>query len=383
MVTSIWQHPAWPHWRYDLTRLATPLAQVRHAQGRLLGRAESLGFKLRDEAWLETLTQDVVKTSEIENEFMDRDQVRSSIARRLGLDIGAMAPMDRHVEGVVELMLDATRHYASPLTAARLCSWQGTLFHTGRSGLVAIRVAAWRDDATGPMQVVSGPIGREKVHYTAPPAERLASEVDRFFSWFEHPGDLDPVLQAGLAHLWLVTLHPFDDGNGRIARAVADLALARSEGTRQGFYSMSAQIQQDRKDYYAILERTQQGDLEVTEWLLWFLACLGRALARAENSLAAVLGKARFWERYASTPMNARQIKVLNRLLDGFEGKLTTSKWAKLARCSQDTAYRDILALIELGALRKAEGAGRGTHYALAMPTDEADEGLPLSDNPH
>ena len=383
MVVYIWQHPAWPHWRYDLTCLATPLAQVRHAQGRLLGRAESLGFKLRDEAWLETLTQDVVKTSEIENEFMDRDQVRSSIARRLGLDIGAMALMDRHVEGVVELMLDATRHYASPLTAARLCSWQGTLFPTGRSGLVAIRVADWRDDATGPMQVVSGPIGREKVHYTAPPAERLASEVDRFLSWFEHPGDLDPVLQAGLAHLWLVTLHPFDDGNGRIARAVADLALARSEGTPQRFYSLSAQIQQDRKDYYAILERTQQGDLEVTEWLLWFLACLGRALARAENSLAAVLGKARFWERYASTPMNARQIKVLNRLLDGFEGKLTTSKWAKLARCSQDTAYRDILALIESGALRKAEGAGRGTHYALAMPTDEANEGLPLSDNPH
>ena len=373
MVTYIWQHPAWPHWRYDLTRLATPLAQVRHAQGRLLGRAESLGFKLRDEAWLETLTQDVVKTSEIENEFMDRDQVRSSIARRLGLDIGAMAPMDRHVEGVVELMLDATRHYASPLTAARLCSWQGTLFPTGRSGLVAIRVADWRDDATGPMQVVSGPIGREKVHYTAPPAERLASEVDRFLSWFEHPGDLDPVLQAGLAHLWLVTLHPFDDGNGRIARAVTDLALARSEGTPQRFYSLSAQIQQDRKDYYAILERTQQGDLEVTEWLLWFLACLGRALARAENSLATVLGKARFWERYASTPMNARQIKVLNRLLDGFEGKLTTSKWAKLARCSQDTAYRDILALIESGALRKAEGAGRGTHYLLAMPTEDAD----------
>ncbi len=370
MVTYIWQHPAWPHWRYDLTRLATPLAQVRHAQGRLLGRAESLGFKLRDEAWLETLTQDVVKTSEIENEFMDRDQVRSSIARRLGLDIGAMAPMDRHVEGVVELMLDATRHYASPLTAARLCSWQGTLFPTGRSGLVAIRVADWRDDATGPMQVVSGPIGREKVHYTAPPAERLASEVDRFLSWFEHPGDLDPVLQAGLAHLWLVTLHPFDDGNGRIVRAVADLALARSEGTPQRFYSLSAQIQQDRKDYYAILERTQQGDLEVTEWLLWFLACLGRALARAENSLAAVLGKARFWERYASTPMNARQIKVLNRLLDGFEGKLTTSKWATLARCSQDTAYRDILALIAWGALRQGEGAGRSTHYALAMPKE-------------
>ena len=383
MVTYIWQHPAWPHWRYDLTRLATPLAQVRHAQGRLLGRAESLGFKLRDEAWLETLTQDVLKSSEIENELMNRDQVRSSIARRLGLDIGALAPLDRHVEGVVEMMLDATQHYASPLTAARLCAWHGALFPTGRSGLVAIRVAAWRNDAQGPMQVVSGPMGREKVHFTAPPAQRLASEVASFLRWFEQPDDLDPVLKAGLAHLWLVTLHPFDDGNGRIARAVADLALARSEQTPQRFYSLSAQIQQERRDYYSLLERTQKGDLEVTEWLLWFLACLGRAIARAEDSLAAVLNKARFWERFASTPMNARQIKVLNRLQDGFEGRLTTSKWAKLAKCSQDTAYRDILALIAWGALRQGEGAGRGTHYALAMPTDEADEGLPLSDNPH
>ncbi|MFZ1575526.1 MAG: Fic family protein [Chromatiaceae bacterium] len=383
MVTYIWQHPAWPHWRHDLTRLATPLAQVRHAQGRLLGRAESLGFKLRDEAWLETLTQDVLKSSEIENELINRDQVRSSIARRLGLDIGALAPLDRHVEGVVEMMLDATQHYASPLTAPRLFAWHGALFPTGRSGLVAIRVAAWRDDAQGPMQVVSGPMGREKVHFTAPPTERLASEVASFLIWFEQPDDLDPVLKAGLAHLWLVTLHPFDDGNGRIARAVGDLTLARSEQTPQRFYSLSAQIQQERGDYYTLLERTQKGDLDVTEWLLWFLACLGRAIARAEDSLAAVLSKARFWERFASTPMNARQIKVLNRLLDGFEGKLTTSKWAKLAKCSQDTAYRDILALIEWGALRKAEGAGRGTHYPLAIPTDEADESLPPAYHPH
>jgi Fic family protein len=239
------------------------------------------------------------------------------------------------------------------------------LFPTGRSGLARIRVADWRDDANGPMQVVSGPVGREKVHYTAPPAERLTLEMSRFLEWFERPDDLEPVLKAGLAHLWLVTLHPFDDGNGRIARAVGDLALARSEQIHQRFYSLSAQIQQERADYYTILERIQKGDMDATEWLLWFLSCLQRAIARAENTLAAVLMKARFWEQFAGTPMNERQIKVLNRMLDGFEGKLTTSKWAKLAKCSQDTAYRDILALIDAGALVKAEGGGRSTGYEL------------------
>ena len=365
MTIYLWQHPDWPNWIYDVTRLAAPLASVRHAQGRLLGRMESLGFTLRDEAWLQTLTQDVVKTSEIEGERLDSEQVRSSIARRLGMDIGALLPVDRHIEGIVEVMLDATQNYAEPLTTERLFAWHGALFPTGRSGLMQIRVADLRDDADGPMQVISGPVGREKVHYTAPPADRLGFEVTRFLEWFEQPDELYPVLKAGLAHLWLVTLHPFDDGNGRIARAVGDLALARSEQTCQRFYSLSAQIQQERSDYYHILEQTQKGDLDVTEWLLWFLSCLQRAIARSENTLSAVLVKARFWEQFAGTPMNDRQVKVLNRVLDGFEGKLTTSKWAKLAKCSQDTAYRDILVLIEMGVLVKAEGGGRSTSYEL------------------
>ena len=363
MTTYIWQQPDWPVWKFDSARLAVSLASVRHAQGRLLGRMESLGFKSRNEALLQTLTDDVVKTSQIEGERLDSEQVRSSIARRLGMDVGALPPVDRHVEGIVEMMLDATQHYAEALTAERLFSWHGALFPTGRSGLVPIRVADWRDDSGGPMQVLSGAVGREKVHYTAPPAERIAFEMERFLAWFEHPADLDPVLKAGLAHLWMVSLHPFDDGNGRIARAVGDLLLARSEETVQRFYSLSAQIQQDHADYYAILERTQKGDLDVTEWLLWFLNCLQRAIVRAEDTLSEVLVKARFWDRFTNTPMNERQIKVLNRMLDGFDGKLTTSKWAKFAKCSQDSAYRDILALVELGALVKAEGGGRSTSY--------------------
>lgn len=367
MATYIWQHPDWPDWTFDLTRLAAPLASVRHAQGRLLGRMESLGFKSRDEAWLQTMTEDVVKTSEIEGDQLDVAQVRSSIAKRLGMDIGALSPVDRHVEGIVEVMLDATQNYAEALTAERLFSWHGALFPTGRSGLAQIRVAAWRDDVGGPMQVLSGPIGREKVHYTAPPAEDLVVEIERFLAWFEQSAGFDQVLKAGLAHLWFVTLHPFDDGNGRIARAVGDLLLARSEQTHQRFYSLSAQIQQERADYYTILERTQKGGLDVTEWLLWFLNCLQRAISLAEDTLSVVLVKAMFWESFANTPMNQRQIKVLNRMLDGFDGKLTTSKWAKLTKCSQDTAYRDILSLIKLGALVKAEGGGRSTSYELPV----------------
>ncbi len=367
MPHYIWQHPDWPSLRYGLERLAAPLAQVRHDQGRLLGRLESLGFKLRDEAWLATLTRDVVKTCEIEGESLDAEQVRSSIARQLGLDIGALAPADRHVDGIVEVVLDATRHHERPLTAERLCAWHGALFPTGRSGLSKIRVGVWRDDLTGPMQVVSGRIDRQKVHYTAPPADRLDAEIACFLKWFEGAGEIDEVLKAGLAHLWLVTLHPFDDGNGRIARAVGDMALARSDRTVQRFYSLSAQIQKERSDYYAVLERTQKGDMDVTDWLMWFLGCLQRAISQAQGMLAVVLDKARFWERFAASPMNPRQIKVLNRLLDGFDGKLTTSKWGKLAKCSQDTAYRDILALIEMGALSKAKGAGRGTHYEIRI----------------
>jgi Fic family protein len=328
---------------------------------------EALGFKLREEAVLQTLTQDVVKTSEIEGEQLDATQVRSSLARRLGIDIGALPPTDRNVEGIVEVMLDATRNYDAPLTAERLFGWHAALFPTGRSGMTRIRVGDWRDDSTGPMQVVSGPYGRERVHYTAPPASRVAAEMEAFFAWFNAPISSDPVIKAALAHLWFVTIHPFEDGNGRIARAIADLALARSEGSSQRFYSMSAQIRTERSAYYDQLEQTQKGETDVTEWVLWFLACLDRAIRGADSVLAAVVAKAQFWERAAPMPLNERQIKVLNRLLDGFEGKMTTSKWATIAKCSQDSASRDIAALIELGLMRKGEAGGRSTSYELVL----------------
>src|SRR5882672_10876700 len=361
----IWEHPDWPDLTWDSGHLAALLGQASREQGRLLGRMQDLGFDLRREAQLNTLTEDVVRSSDIEGEKLDSDQVRSSIARRLGMDVGGLVPADRDVEGVVEMMLDATTNYAEPLTAERLFGWHAALFPTGRIGLQKITVGNWRDDSGGPMQVVSGPIGRQKVHYEAPPAARVPKDMDRFLSWFEAPGNTDPLLIAGLAHLWFVTIHPFDDGNGRIARAIADMALARSEGTEQRFYSMSGQIRHERDDYYNLLERTQKGGLDVTAWQKWFLECLLRAINGASTTLAAVLTKARFWERFAKEPLNKRQIEVLNRLLDGFEGKLTSSKWAKLTKSSQDTAYRDIMDLVERGALRKDEGGGRSTSYSL------------------
>lgn len=327
---------------------------------------EALGFALRTEASLVTLTEDVVKSSEIEGERLDRDQVRSSIARRLGIDIGALTPAERDVEGVVEMMLDATQRYVEPLTAERLFGWHAALFPTGRSGMHRIIVGAWRDDRTGPMQVVSGPVGRERVHYEAPSADRLAREMGTFVDWFNHEVSLDPVLKAGVAHLWFVTIHPFDDGNGRIARAIADMALARSERSVQRFYSMSAQIRAEREGYYDILEATQKGELDITRWLEWFLRCLGRAIDGAETTLATVMAKARFWEARAGQSFNERQRLVLNRLLDGFEGKLSSSKWAALAKCSQDTALRDIDDLVRRGVLARDAGGGRSTSYSLA-----------------
>ena len=361
----IWQRENWPDLTWDSGRLAALLGQVSREQGRLLGRMQDLGFDLRREAQLSTLTEDVVRSSEIEGEKLDSDQVRSSIARRLGMDVGGLVPADRDVEGVVEMMLDATTHYTQPLTADRLFGWHAALFPTGRSGLRKITVGNWRDDSSGPMQVVSGPIGRQKVHYEAPTAARIPGDMDRFLNWFEAPGNTDPLLIAGLAHLWFVTIHPFDDGNGRIARAIADTALARSERSTQRFYSMSAQIRRERNDYYTTLERTQRGALDVTPWQEWFLSCLHRAIEGSHDTLGAVLEKARFWERFAQQSLNGRQVKVLNRLLDGFEGKLTTSKYAKLTKSSQDTAYRDILELLERGALRKDPGGGRSTSYSL------------------
>lgn len=362
----LWEQEKWPDLSWDAGRLAALLAEVSREQGRLLGRMQDLGFDLRREAHLSTLTEDVVRSSEIEGERLDSNQVRSSIARRLGMDIGGLVPSDRNVDGVVEMMLDATTHYAQPLTAKRLFGWHAALFPTGRSGLQKIVVGNWRDDSNGPMQVVSGPIGRRKVHYEAPPAARVPAEMACFLSWYEAPGNADPLLTAGLAHLWFVTIHPFDDGNGRIARAIGDMALARSEQSSQRFYSMSAQIRRERDDYYTILERIQKETLDVTPWQQWFLTCLRRAIDGSQNALARVLGKARFWDRFAQASLSERQVKVLNRLLDGFEGKLTTSKWATLAKCSQDTAYRDVLDLVERGALRKDSGGGRSTSYSLA-----------------
>jgi Fic family protein len=362
----IHERPNWPDFRRDSERISQRLIEVRHRQGRLIGRMEGLGFQLRKEALLNTLTEDVLKSSEIEGEKLDRDQVRSSIARRLGIDIGGLTPADRDVEGVVEMMLDATQHYDQPLKAQRLFDWHAALFPTGRSGMSRINVGAWRNDRNGPMQVVSGPIGKERVHYEAPLAGRLRKEMEKFLDWFEKDGSTDLVLKAGVAHLWFVTIHPFEDGNGRIARAIADMVLARSERSPQRFYSMSAQIQQERKAYYEILEATQKGDLDITHWLEWFLACLERAFDDAETVLAAVLTKARFWDQFVGTEFNARQRNMINRLLNDFDGKLTSSKWAKLEKCSQDTALRDIEDLIRTGVLMKDSSGGRSTSYSLA-----------------
>ena len=364
--TFIHERTAWPGFRWNQARISARLVDVRHRQGRLIGRMEGLGFQLRTEAVLNTLTEDVLKSSEIEGETLDRDQVRSSIARRLGLDIGGLKPADRDVEGVVEMMLDATQGYDRPLTSRRLFDWHAALFPTGRSGMTKIKVGAWRDDKTGPMQVVSGAFGKERVHYEAPAADRLRDEMRKFLDWFEKDNSTDLVLKAGVAHLWFVTIHPFDDGNGRIARAIADMVLARSEQSPQRFYSMSAQIRQERKAYYEILEATQKGDLDITPWLEWFLDCLGRAFDQAETILATVLKKARFWERHQKMEFNERQRKMVNWLLNGFEGKLTSSKWAELAKCSQDTALRDIDDLIRKKVLVKDGAGGRSTSYSLA-----------------
>ena len=366
MSEYIYQRPDWPRFHWDQAALANQLGAVRHRQGRLIGRMQALGFPLREQAVLKTLTEDVLKSSEIEGEFLDRDQVRSSIARRLGIDAGALLPADRNVEGIVEMMLDATQRFDQPLSAARLFGWHGALFPTGRSGLDKIKVAQWRDEQSGPMRVVSGTYGREKVHYEAPAADRLDDEMQDFLNWFNLEDKLDPVVKAALAHLWFVTIHPFDDGNGRIARAIADMSLARSEASPQRFYSMSAQIQLERQAYYEMLEATQKGDLDITRWLEWFLACLDRAFDGAEAILSSVFRKAEFWRVNAATSLNDRQRDILNRLLDGFEGKLTSSKWANIEKCSADTALRDINELVAHGILARDEGGGRSTSYSLA-----------------
>jgi Fic family protein len=327
---------------------------------------QGLGFRQQEEAVLSTLTEEVLKSSEIEGEKLNEDAVRSSLARRLGMDAGALPSADRNVEGVVEMMLDATQKFKEALTAERLFGWHASLFPTGRSNMKKIAVGAWRDAAAGPMQIISGDYGREQVHYEAPTADRLDAEMKAFLAWYNGEEQIDPVIKAALAHLWFVTIHPFEDGNGRIARAIADMSLARSENSPQRFYSMSAQIRIERKAYYDILESTQKDGLDVTPWLEWFLGCLDRAFGGTETILAAVLRKADFWKKHASAKINDRQRDILNRLLDGFEGKLTSSKWAMIEKCSQDSALRDITELVELGILQREEAGGRSTSYILA-----------------
>jgi Fic family protein len=363
--TYLWQASDWPNWRYDLAALAGLVAEVSRAQGLLMGRLAAVGLALRDQASLAALTEDVVRSSEIEGEQLNAQSVRSSIARRLGVDIGALRPVDRYIEGVVEMVLDATANCKLPMSRERLFGWHAALFPTGYSGLSKLKVAGWRDDASDPMQVISGPIGRQRVHFEAPPADRLEAETKRFLDWLNDTTHEPALIKAGLGHLWFVTLHPFDDGNGRIARAIGDLLLARADGSPQRFYSLSAQIQRERKAYYDILGRTQKCSMDVTEWLAWFLDSLRRAVEQAQRTLDAVLVKTRFWQRWSSMSLNERQMKLLNKLLDGFEGKLTSSKWAGITKCSPDTALRDINDLLTRGVLRKTNAGGRSTHYEL------------------
>ena len=364
MKSYIYQHTDWPQFTWDNESLIVPLGEVRNMQGRLLGKMESIGFAPVD-ASLGTLTLDVVKSSEIEGEILNSEQVRSSIARRLGLAIPGMVASDRNVDGMVEMMLDATRQFNKPLTAKRLFAWHSSLFSSGRSRTSKINIGNWRTDFTGPMQVVSGPMGKERVHFQAPDAAILSKEMKVFFHWINHENKLDPVIKAAVAHLWFVTLHPFDDGNGRIARAITDLLLARSDGTSQRFYSMSAQIRLERKGYYDILENTQNGNLDITKWLHWFLNCIKNALNASGKTLDGVLYKAEFWRKYSEIVLNSRQKLLLNKLLDGFVGKLTSSKWATIAKCSPDTALRDIQDLVTKGVLHKEPGGGRSTAYKI------------------
>lgn len=362
----IHEHQDWPNFTWDSDILASKLADIRHRQGHLLGRMEGLGFKLKREASLSTLTNDVVKSSAIEGETLNPEEVRSSIARRLGIDIAGLIPASRDVEGIVEMMLDATQQLSKPLTKDRLFDWHAALFPTGRSGMHKITVGGWRTVEAGPMQVVSGPIGTEKVHFEAPTSERLDKEMEAFFAWLAGKDNIDPVIRAGIAHLWFVTIHPFEDGNGRIARAIGDMALARADGTQDRFYSLSSQIEAERKQYYDQLEAQQRATPDITDWLLWFLDCLGRAISNAETTLGNVLFKAQLWDMINQKPVNDRQRLIINRMLeDDFEGFMNTSKYAKLAKCSNDTALRDIQELKERSIFIQNPGGGRSTSYRL------------------
>ncbi len=368
----IYEYKDWPNFSWNTEKLASKLAGIRYQQGRLLGRMEGLGFELRREASLRTLTNDVVKSSAIEGHGLNPEEVRSSIARHLGMDIAGLIPASRDVDGIVEMMLDATQHFSKPLTKERLFNWHAALFPTGRSGMHRITVADWRAIEKDPMQVVSGPIGREKIHFLAPSADKLESEMTAFLNWFESKADIDPVIRAGIAHLWFVTIHPFEDGNGRIARAIGDMALARADGMPERFYSLSNQIESERKNYYDQLESQQHASPEITEWLTWFLDRLGHAITNAEALLSSVLFKARLWEKINKTPVHERQRIIINRMLeDNFVGHMNTSKYAKIAKCSNDTALRDIQALVQRGLFLQNSGSGRSTSYRLIDKFDD------------
>jgi Fic family protein len=365
MRVFIHQQVNWPNFTWENDEIVNLLSEARNLQGRLIGKMESLGFDLRNEALLDTLTLDVLKSSEIEGEYLNPEQVRSSIARRLGMEIAGSVEADRNVDGVVEMMLDATQNCFKSLTAERLFDWHAALFPTGRSGMYKITVADWRKDTTGPMQVVSGALGKEKIHFQAPDSILVEKEMNQFLDWFNNSLKIDIVIKAAIAHFWFVTIHPFDDGNGRIARALTDMLLAQSDKSTQRFYSMSAQIRAERKEYYAILEKTQKGNLDITQWIQWFLNCLINALKSTDSLLIRILFKANFWTKHSGVLINKRQKRMLNQLLDGFDGKLTSSKWAKIAKCSKDTAIRDINDLIDKDILQKEAAGGRSTNYEL------------------
>ncbi len=358
----------WPTFQWNSEPLLPLLAIVRNKQGQLIGKMSTLGFDIRNEANLEILTQEVLKTSEIEGEILNKDQVRSSIARRLGLEIPGLVYSERHVDGIVDVMIDATKNFDQELTTERLLSWHAALFPTGQSGLYKIISGNWRDDSTGPMQVVSGALGKEKIHFQAPPAPSIDQEMRLFIDWFNLEKQTDPVLMSAIAHLWFVTIHPFEDGNGRISRALSDLLLARSDGQSFRFYSMSSQIRKERNSYYDILEKTQKSTLDITPWIEWFLNCLLNSIEHSEKLLEKIISKQLFWIRHTGTIFNDRQKKILEKLLDDFDGALNTSKWAKMGKCSPDTALRDIQDLIEKGVLRKTEHGGRNARYEMKIP---------------
>lgn len=361
----LYNHQNWPIFTWNSEQLIPLLSYVRNRQGKLIGKMGALGFELQNEANLEILTTEILKSTEIEGEILDRQQVRSSIARRLGLDISGLVYSERNVDGIVDLMLDATKKHDEELTKERLFGWHAALFPAGKSGMLRIIVGNWREDSNGPMQVVSGILGKEKVHYQAPPAAHLENEMRMFFDWFNLEQNIDLVLKAAVAHLWFVTIHPFEDGNGRISRALSDMLLARSDEQSYRFYSMSAQIRKERNSYYDILEKTQKGSLDITDWIKWFLNCLLRSIEHSDKLLEKVIYKHQFWQRHSKVIINERQRKILNMLLEDFEGILNTTKWAKIGKCSQDTALRDIQDLIEKGVMTRSEQGGRSTNYEL------------------